>query len=77
MQMHRVKQHLQGKDNKMSQLFFVGIALMLIFEGILPFLSPRFWRRMMQQMIIQPDKNLRVFGLVSMLFGLALLYLIH
>ncbi|MDR3491615.1 MAG: DUF2065 domain-containing protein [Gammaproteobacteria bacterium] len=61
----------------MSQLFFVGIALMLIFEGILPFLSPRFWRRMMQQMIIQPDKNLRVFGLVSMLFGLALLYLIH
>jgi len=61
----------------MTQLFLVGIALVFVLEGILPFLSPRFWRRMMQQMIILPDRSLRMFGLVSMLIGVALLYWVH
>jgi uncharacterized protein YjeT (DUF2065 family) len=61
----------------MWQLFAVGVALVFIFEGILPFLSPRLWRRAMQNMMIQRDQTVRIFGLVSMLVGLALLYLVH
>jgi uncharacterized protein YjeT (DUF2065 family) len=59
----------------MLQLFFTALGLVFIFEGITPFLGPRLWRRMMQQMIIQNDKSLRIFGLVSMLIGLIILYL--
>jgi uncharacterized protein YjeT (DUF2065 family) len=59
----------------MSQLFFTALGLVFVFEGILPFLGPRVWRRLMQQMIIQHDKAIRGFGLVSMLLGLSLLYL--
>lgn len=61
----------------MSDLFFIGIALVLIFEGFLPFLSPRLWRRAMQQMMMQSDRALHIFGLVSMLLGVVLLYLVH
>lgn len=59
----------------MSQLFFTALGLVFVFEGMMPFLIPRFWRRMMQQMIIQHDRSLRIFGLVSMLLGLGVLYL--
>lgn len=58
-------------------LFVSAIGLLFVFEGILPFLSPRFWRRMMQQMFIQSDRTLRVMGLISMLIGLALVTLAH
>lgn len=56
----------------MWSLLITAIGLLFVFEGILPFLSPLFWRRFMQQMFIQSDKALRVMGLVSMLLGLAL-----
>lgn len=61
----------------MWQLFFIGVSLIFVFEGILPFLSPRLWRRAMQNMMMQSDRALRLFGLASMLLGLALLYLVH
>lgn len=52
--------------------FIMAVGLLFVFEGILPFLSPPFWRKMMQQMIMQNDRALRVMGLISMLIGLAL-----
>jgi len=58
-------------------LFLIGISLLLIFEGILPFLSPRLWRSMMQQIMMQSDQALRTIGFTSMLIGLALLYWVH
>ena len=61
----------------MQQIFFIGIALAFVIEGILPFLSPRIWRRFMAQMIVQNDRKLRMFGLVSMLSGVGLLYWVH
>jgi uncharacterized protein YjeT (DUF2065 family) len=56
----------------MWSIFVSAMGLLFVFEGILPFLSPRFWRRLMQQMFIQSDRALRIMGLVSMLIGLAL-----
>ena len=61
----------------MEQLFFIGIALVMVFEGLLPFLSPRLWRRAMQQMMMQSDRTLHIMGLVSMVAGVVLLYWIH
>lgn len=54
-----------------------AFALMLVFEGILPFLSPRNLRRYMMQVIELDDRTLRIAGLASMLIGLGLLYLIR
>lgn len=58
-------------------LFFIALALMLVFEGILPFLSPSVWRQMMQYLLQQNDRSLRVMGLLSMLLGVSLIYIIH
>ncbi|RDI41716.1 DUF2065 domain-containing protein [Aquicella lusitana] len=61
----------------MWSIFLSALGLLFVFEGILPFLSPSFWRRVMQQVIIQSDRTLRVMGLVSMLVGLALVVIAH
>lgn len=55
--------------------FIWAIGLVFVIEGLLPFLAPRFWRQMMQQMLMQNDRMLRTFGLVSMLIGLSIVYL--
>ncbi len=57
--------------------FLAAIALVFIFEGIFPFLSPDRWKRLLQKVIQQDDKVLRIFGFVSMLVGVILLTLMH
>lgn len=59
------------------QLFGVGLALVFVIEGVLPFIAPQRWREMVRQVSQLDDRSLRGFGLFSMLFGLLLLYLIH
>ena len=50
---------------------------MLVFEGMMPFLSPNGWRQTMLQASQLPNKALRSIGLASMLFGVVLLYLMR
>ena len=52
-----------------------AIALVLVIEGILPFLSPDGWRQAMLQAGRLSDKALRGVGLSSMLIGVLILYL--
>lgn len=54
---------------------FKALALVLVIEGIMPFVSPHGWRQTMQQASQLPDNVLRTIGLASMLFGVLLLYL--
>lgn len=54
-----------------------ALALLLVFEGILPFLSPGGMRSMMTRMTQMDDRSLRITGLVSMLAGLGLLLLLR
>ncbi len=61
----------------MSQDLFAALALMLVLEGILPFISPGALRRVARQMSESSDAALRATGLVSMLAGLILLYLVR
>lgn len=55
----------------------IGFCLMLVLEGVMPFLYPQRWRLMVARLATTDDKMLRIFGLISMLFGTALLYVIH
>ncbi|MBL8200711.1 MAG: DUF2065 domain-containing protein [Chromatiales bacterium] len=54
-----------------------ALALYLVLEGVLPFLSPEGWRRSMSLIAGLPGRQLRLFGLVSMLAGLALLVIVR
>lgn len=56
---------------------WVAMALMLVLEGVWPFLSPDSMRRMLLIMAQQNDRSLRISGLVSMLLGVLLLYLVN
>lgn len=50
-----------------------ALGLMLVFEGIIPFLSPNRWRDMAASLANVDDKAMRFIGLLSMLIGLCLL----
>ena len=55
----------------------VAVALVLVIEGTIPFISPGRWRKLVVQVAATDDGTLRAIGLVSMLVGLALLYLVN
>ena len=55
----------------------VALCLLLVAEGIMPFLSPLTWRRMAFKIAQLNDHSLRMIGLASMLVGVAGLYLIN
>jgi uncharacterized protein YjeT (DUF2065 family) len=59
------------------QSFLTAIALMLVIEGILPFLNPAGLRRTLLLLAEQDDRALRVMGLISMVAGVILLYIVH
>ena len=52
-----------------------ALALVLVMEGVLPFLAPAVWRSAFSNMLRLNDGQLRFVGLVSMLAGLMLLWL--
>ena len=55
----------------------VALALVLVIEGITPFLSPRAYRQALQVVNQFSDQALRLIGLVAMLCGALLLYLVR
>lgn len=56
---------------------FAAFALYLVLEGLLPFANPRGWRQSVELIAQLSDRQLRVFGLVSMLAGAVLLAFIR
>jgi hypothetical protein len=58
----------------LGDVFLPALALMLVMEGVLPFLAPATWRDSFSRMIQLTDGQLRFMGLASMLGGIALLY---
>ncbi len=55
----------------------VALSLVFVIEGILPFVSPGQWRQVLAMLIQMDDRRIRIMGLVSMLIGTALLYLLR
>jgi len=52
----------------------MALALMLILEGVLPFLAPNLWRDTFRRITQMSDGQIRFVGLSSMIVGLLLLY---
>jgi hypothetical protein len=55
-------------------MLLTALALMLIIEGLLPFLAPGVWRETFRRITAMSDGQLRFIGLTSMLAGLLLLF---
>jgi uncharacterized protein YjeT (DUF2065 family) len=52
-----------------------ALGLMLIFEGLLPFIAPQAWRETFKRMIELKDGQLRFVGIISIIGGLLLMFL--
>lgn len=59
----------------MGDLLFGALALMLVIEGLLPFLSPRRWRTVFERAMKLSDGQIRFVGMASVVTGLLLLAL--
>ena len=55
----------------------VAFCLMLVIEGILPFIAPKRWRNLILMLAEVDDSTMRLIGLGSMLTGTVLLLLIN
>jgi uncharacterized protein YjeT (DUF2065 family) len=57
----------------MGDVLLGALALMLVFEGLLPFLSPTTWRQAFERATRMSDGQIRFVGLISLVAGLLLL----
>ena len=62
---------------ELGTALLAALALMLVLEGILPFLAPRLWRETFTRLTEMPDHQLRFIGLTSMIVGVVLLFWVH
>ena len=60
----------------MESSIWLALAMVLVIEGLLPFMSPTRWRRAFEQALKLSDGQIRFFGLCSVVLGLlAMLFL--
>jgi len=57
----------------MTTSLLIAFALMLVLEGLVPFLAPGTWRETFRRLIQLTDGQIRFIGLTSMLAGIVLL----
>ena len=61
----------------MGTTLLMAFALMLVIEGLFPFLAPSAWRETFRRLMQLSDGQIRFFGLTSMLAGLILLLVLR
>ena len=54
----------------MEASIWLALALVLVFEGVLPFLSPTNWRKAFEQALKLSDGQIRFFGMCSVVLGI-------
>ncbi len=59
----------------MASTLLMAFGLMLVVEGLLPFIAPRLWRDTFRRITEMADGQLRFVGLTSIVVGLALILL--
>ena len=57
----------------MGRTLILAFALMLVLEGLLPFVAPAIWRETFERLVKMADGQIRFIGLSSMLVGLIVL----
>jgi uncharacterized protein YjeT (DUF2065 family) len=60
-----------------TEVLVAAFALMLVLEGIVPFVAPRVWREAFRKFTEMSDGQIRFAGLVSMIIGLVVLFLVN
>lgn len=60
-----------------SDTLFASIGLVLLLEGMLPFLAPGLWRETFRRITELADGQIRFVGLISMAGGIAILVFLH
>lgn len=61
----------------MASTLLLALALMLVIEGLLPFVAPRVWRETFRRATELADGQLRFIGLASISVGLMLLMVVR
>lgn len=61
----------------MASTLLLAFALMLVIEGLLPFIAPRVWRDTFRRVTEMNDGQIRFIGLTSILIGLVLMAVLH
>ena len=61
----------------MTDSLFIAFALMLVLEGLMPFLAPATWRETFRRLVQMSDGQIRFIGLTSMLVGIVLLMILR
>ncbi|KTD38896.1 hypothetical protein Lnau_0390 [Legionella nautarum] len=57
--------------------FLSAVALVFVFEGLMPFSAPKRVKRILRKIIEQDEKVMRISGFFSMLAGVILLTVVH
>ncbi len=60
-----------------ADTLWTALAMVLVIEGIMPFVSPGSWRRGFTQLLQLRDGQLRFFGLCCVLVGLLLIWFLN
>ena len=61
----------------MSNSLWAALALVLVIEGLLPFLNPAAWRRVFEQALSLSDGQLRFMGLACILIGMVFFWMLQ
>jgi len=54
-----------------------ALAIVCVIEGVMPFVNPAGMKRLLTRMASMEEREMRIVGLVSMLVGVAILYLVR
>lgn len=60
----------------MVTTFLLAFALMLVIEGLMPFIAPRVWRETFRRVTELADGQVRFLGLSSIVVGLILMVIV-
>ena len=60
----------------MENSLLLAFGLFLILEGLIPALFPNRWRAYLLRLLAQPIKSIRAMGIVAVLLGFAVIFLL-
>lgn len=61
----------------MLSSLLMAVGLLLVIEGLLPFLAPNLWREAFRKLTEMSEGQIRFIGLTSMVAGVLLLFLVN
>jgi len=61
----------------LEQVLIAALGMMLVFEGLLPFVFPELWRKTMQQASQLSEVQLRLMGLTSIIIGAFIILILN